>query len=194
MAAKQNLAEKTDEELVQLTINNQDNFVYLIQRYRPKLLRYIVRISSLSNEDAEDLLQEVFIKAYQNLNDFDLELKFSSWIYRITRNQVISNFRKTKARPQRLAWDEENDLANTLKSDHDLEAEIDQSLSREKISEVLNCLDYKYKEVLELKFFEEKDYQEISDIIKKPMGTVATLINRAKKKFLAELKRQKIKI
>src|SRR3989339_1384271 len=96
----QDLSQKTDEELVSLSLQNQDNYLFLIRRYQDKLLRYIQRISNVSLEDAEDILQEVFIKVYYKLNDFDPDLKFSSWIYRITHNQVISHYRKTQARPK----------------------------------------------------------------------------------------------
>ncbi|PIZ73055.1 hypothetical protein COY06_05820, partial [Candidatus Peregrinibacteria bacterium CG_4_10_14_0_2_um_filter_41_8] len=65
-----------------------------MQRYEGRLLAYINRLINVSNGEAEDILQEVFIKTYQNLNGFDLNLKFSTWVYRITYNQVISFFRK----------------------------------------------------------------------------------------------------
>src|SRR5665648_188700 len=79
----------TDNELVKLSLDNPDHFFCLTKRYESKLLRYIMRISKFSHEDAEDVLQDVFIKTYYNLNEFDSELKFSSWIYRIAHNQTI---------------------------------------------------------------------------------------------------------
>jgi RNA polymerase sigma-70 factor, ECF subfamily len=93
-------SEKKDEELVLISISDQDAFSELIRRYEAKLFNYIKRISSLSKEDAEDILQEVFIKVYKNLNGFDVDLKFSSWIYRITHNEVITNFRKFSRKPK----------------------------------------------------------------------------------------------
>ncbi|MDD5489902.1 MAG: sigma-70 family RNA polymerase sigma factor, partial [Candidatus Moranbacteria bacterium] len=87
MIEKENCREKTDEEMVALTLKNQDYFACLVERYEPKLMRYIRRISAATQEDAEDLLQDVFVKVYRNLNDFDQKLKFSSWIYRIAHNQ-----------------------------------------------------------------------------------------------------------
>ena len=61
----------TDGELVKLTLKNQEYFRYIIERYDDKLLRYILRISSMSREDAEDVLQDVFISVYKNLNGFE---------------------------------------------------------------------------------------------------------------------------
>ncbi len=170
---------KTDEQIVVLTLKNQDYYLCLMKRYEAKLLNYILKISNISREDGEDILQEVFIKAYQNLNDFDLNYKFSNWIYSIAHNITISAFRKKKVRPQTVSW-EDKDLNNLLESTLELEDTSLQKLTYKHVLEKINQLPVKYKDVLILKFVEGKDYQEISDILHKPMGTIATLINRAK--------------
>jgi RNA polymerase sigma-70 factor, ECF subfamily len=186
--------DKTDEEIVKLTLENQEFFLHIIKRYKQKLFRYVMRISNLDLEEAEDILQEVFMKVYQNLNDFDDSLKFSSWIYRITHNQVISNFRKIKVRPQKATFDLDDDIVKNIASELNLIKDFDAKILEENIAKVLDKLHDKYKEVLVLKFLEEKSYDEISDIIKKPTGTVGSLINRAKKEFKAEFEKQQIKI
>lgn len=193
MDIRQDVNLKTDEELVQLILDNQSYFSFLMERYEKKLLAYILRISNVSYQEAEDILQEVFIKVYQNLNDFDLDLKFSSWIYRITHNQVISNYRKRRSRDKDLAIDIDDAELENFASDLDIIHDLDAKFLRDNIFKILDSLDIKYREVLVLKFLEEKNYREISDIIKKPMGTVATLINRAKKAFLIELEKQNLK-
>lgn len=184
---------KTDEQIVVLTLKNQNYYLCLMKRYEVKLLNYILKISNISREDAEDILQEVFIKAYQNLNDFDLNFKFSNWIYSIAHNATISSFRKKKVRPQTVSW-EDKDLNNILESTLDLENTNLQKLTYKQILKIINRLPLKYKDVLILKFVEGKDYREISDILHKPMGTVATLINRAKKSLKQELKKEDIKL
>jgi RNA polymerase sigma-70 factor (ECF subfamily) len=173
----------TDEELVVLTLQNADAYAFLVDRYEPKLTRYIMRISSSSKEDAEDILQDVFLSAYKNLNDFDTDMKFSSWIYRITHNKVISHFRRLSARPKTTTYEGDTQLLNILASDEDLNRDMDKKYTSEQVRSILQGMDERYREVLILKFLEEKDYKEISDILEKPMGTVATLINRAKKQF-----------
>jgi len=184
---------KTDEQIVVLALDNQDYYLYLMKRYEAKLLNYILKISNISREDAEDILQEVFIKAYQNLNDFDLNFKFSNWIYSIAHNATISAFRKKNVRPQTVSW-EDKDLNNILKSTLDVENTSLQKLTYKQILKIINQLPLKYKDVLILKFVEGKDYREISDILHKPMGTTATLINRAKKSLKQELKKEDIKL
>jgi RNA polymerase sigma-70 factor (ECF subfamily) len=190
-----NLAQNaSDEELVRLTLESQDNFLYLVDRYKGRLMSYIRRLTNVNNEDAEDILQEVFIKVYLNLNDFNNDLKFSSWIYRITHNQVISNHRKLKARPEGYAVNIEDSAARNLAADIDIMAGADLQILKKNIFKILDRLDEKYREILILKFLEEKNYQEISDIIKKPAGTVASTINKAKSEFKKELIRQNINL
>lgn len=184
---------KTDEQIVVLTLKNQDYYLCLMKRYEVKLLNYILKISNISREDAEDILQEVFVKAYQNLNDFDLNFKFSNWIYSIAHNTTISAFRKKKVRPQIVSWEDE-DLNNILESTLDVENTSLQKLTYKQILKIINQMPLKYKDVLILKFVEGKDYQEMSDILRKPMGTIATLINRAKKSLKQELKKEDIKL
>ena len=190
-----NLKNKTDAELVVLTLENEDNFLYLIDRYEKKLLRYIIRMTALPYEDAEDILQEVFLKIYKNLNDFDLGLSFSSWAYRITHNEAINHAKKIR-RHQTVALETDDDdavsLINILRSDEDVHNDFVVKELGKNVRTILFALPEKYREVLVLRYLEDKDYNEISDILKKPMGTVATLINRAKAQFEMMAKRTNI--
>lgn len=173
----------SDEKLVALSLENPDNFAYLIERYRLKLSIYIKRLTSISDDDLDDLLQEVFIKIYSNLNGFDVDLKFSSWVYRITHNQVVSNYRKLKARPEGYKVAIDDFLLNNLAAEIDPKKEVDKQFLKNKISLILQKMKPKFRELMVLRFLEEKSYQEISDILKKPSGTVASLMNKAKKDF-----------
>jgi RNA polymerase sigma-70 factor (ECF subfamily) len=173
----------TDEQLVKKSLQNMDFFGVLFERYEKKLLRYILRISNFSYDVAEEILQECFVKAWENLNGFDEDLKFSSWIYRIVHNKTISEWKKTTTKGRDLKIDLESEVFNNIASELDIENDLNKEYTRQEVKKVLAQLDEKYREVLVLKFLEEKSYDEISDILKKPAGTVATLINRAKKKF-----------
>lgn len=173
---------KEDKELVALSLNDSQYFYCLIKRYENKLVNYIHRFTYLVNEDIEDIVQESFIKVYQHLNDYDINLKFSSWLYRIVHNQTINFLKKNK---QSIKIDVENDdeFVDWLISDTNIEKEIIKLDFNDFIQMVLQKIKPEYKEVLILKFFEDKDYAEISDILQKPMGTVATLLSRAKIQF-----------
>jgi len=68
----------------------------VVEKYEQKLMKYILRITSVDKEDAENILQEVFIKAYRNINSYNAKYSFSSWIYRIAHNHSLDFYRKYK--------------------------------------------------------------------------------------------------
>jgi RNA polymerase sigma-70 factor (ECF subfamily) len=172
-----------DQQLVALSLKDSRYFYCLMRRYEEKLSRYLRRFTYLTDDDIADVIEDSFINVYQHLNDFDPGLKFSSWIYRIVHNQAINFIKKSKG-SLKVDLDKGNDeFVNWLVDDTNIEKETLIKEQNEHISSLLSQLKPDYKEVLVLKFFEDKDYQEISDILQKPMGTVATLISRAKIQF-----------
>lgn len=182
-----------DRRFVIASLENSENFKYVISEYQNKFTQYIRRRTIASKEDAEDLLQDIFLKIYLNLNGFDTSLKFSSWAYRIAHNEIISWYRKKKIRPQINFEDyEEENLINSFKEETDIEKEFDRKLLKENITQAIEKLDEKYKEVIILRFLEEKDYEEIGDILQIPLGTVSTMIYRGKKELQKTLKSKKI--
>lgn len=183
MSILENCDSKTDAELAGLALAESDYFLFIMKRYEDKLSRYIIRISGLTSEDARDILQEVFIKIYYNLNDFDSKLKFSSWAYRIAHNETISELRRRNRVPV-IFLDEEKWL--TIAGDFNLLGVVNSSLNKEAVGKVLDKLDSKYRAVLALYYLEDKNYEEISDILCLPVNTVGTRINRAKKIFKKE--------
>jgi len=179
---------KSDEELVAFTKKNKNCYVCLMNRYEDKMMRYVRRISGVNIETAQDIVQEVFLKVYINLNSFDEGLKFSSWLYRIAHNETINYWRRNKKRSYNdVSWDENEALKNIISDDKDLEQEVYQTMTNEQLQEALKEIDEKYRTVLVLNYLEGKTYQEIADILKKPIGTVGTLLNRAKKVLRKEL-------
>ena len=178
---------KSDLELVQLSLENKENFYYLMKRYEGKISQYIRRLTNVSREESEDILQDIFIKVYRNLNGFNQNFKFSSWIYRIAHNEIINHYHKNKSRLKMVSLNlDKNDVHNLDKFIRDTDEVYTHLAAHENadiIRKVLAKLPNKYREVLILRYLEEKKYDEISDILCKPPGTVATLINRAKSKF-----------
>jgi len=177
----------SDLELVQLSLENKENFYYLIKRYELKIFHYIRRLTNVSQEEREDILQDIFIKVYRNLNGFNQNLKFSSWIYRIAHNEIINHYHKNKSRLKTFSLNLDNNdvyhLDELISDTDDIFNHLITHENADKIREVLAKLPNKYREILILRYLEEKKYDEISDILCKPPGTVATLINRAKSKF-----------
>jgi RNA polymerase sigma-70 factor, ECF subfamily len=186
MIIAENCEKKTDIEIIKLSLDDPDYYFCLLKRYEDKLLRYIIGFAGLRKEDAEDVLQEVFISTYRNLNEFDPRMKFSSWIYRITHNQAISHLRKAGIRPTVSFSPEE---ADRLADEFNVTKEIDGKIERERINQILERMDKKYREALMLRFLDGKEYLEIADILKKPTSTVGNLISRGRKIFKKEYKK-----
>lgn len=164
----------SDEEIIKkIRTSDQNLYTIIIERYQEKLLRY-ARNLTRDESKATDTVQESFIKAFINLNNFDTNKKFSSWIYRIVHNEIINGFKKYKNEiPLLEEWD--------FKSEENIEDEFEQKEISKKIEKCLNNIPLLYGEPLSLYYIDEKTYEEISDILRIPMGTVATRINRAKK-------------
>lgn len=180
----------SDQELVRLTLADRHAFAAIVSRYEAPLMRYIVRLGCRNTASAQDLLQEIFIKTYLHLNDYDHSFPFSSWIYRIAHNEIITFFRKEKIRPAVLDREADFFLLENMVGDLGVDDADEGRYSPKEIQAAVDALDTRYRDVIVLKFFEEKSYLEISDILQMPEGTVATLINRAKKKMKSILEKR----
>lgn len=167
------IKELSDESIVeQVRSFDQELYVVLVERYQHKLLRYAQNL--IHNEHkAADVVQESFIKAFINLQGFDTKKKFSSWIYRIVHNEAMNSIKKYQKEVQ---MPEGFDFA----SSEDIEADFERKEEIASVQTHLKKLPVIYAEPLALRYLEDKTYEEISDILRLPMGTVATRIKRAK--------------
>ncbi len=177
---------KTDQEIALLIPKNKEAFAVLIRRYEKGLFRYVGRLGLAGEEDRIDVIQNTFIKAYRNILSFDTKLTFSTWLYRIAHNETISFFRSKKVRPEGHLVDNAEEFLDRIYDDGekaDISEEINKKINATHVSAALSKIDEKFRTVLILRYFEDKDYAEISDILEIPPGSVATLIHRAKKQL-----------
>lgn len=182
----------SDWELIKLSSENHQYFRYIIERYQDRIFRYLKRMSYYSNEDVEDMVQEVFIKVYRGMNDFESTDKFSSLIYRIAHNHLIDNIRKSSIRYDQSSIEDE-EVLNLVKSEINLEKDFASQEVIEKVKLTISQMPEKYREVLILKFLEDKKIEEIVDILRKPQGTVATLLRRGREMLKKDLSKLGIK-
>jgi RNA polymerase sigma-70 factor (ECF subfamily) len=168
----------SDEQLVSAAQQgDMDAFSELVERYYPKLLRYGYRLL-FNNSEVEDIVQEVFLKAYRNLQSFDVNRKFSPWIYRIAHNEFI-NYGKKISR-QFVDFLDLEVLLPQLKSSVDLEKEYDRHQLSEMLDQAVHKLDVKYREPLVLYAYDQLSYQDISEILHIPISTVGVRIKRGR--------------
>jgi RNA polymerase sigma-70 factor (ECF subfamily) len=182
---------RSDAELIELSKSDPEIFGLLMERYQVQLFHYIRRITQLGVDDVQDLLQEVFIKIYQKLNEYNEELKFSSWAYRIAHNHIIDYFRKTNSRPKSSSL-EDYEWEKIVIASVRIEKDIINRDCVEKVKKCIENLPLKYREVLILRFVQDLEYEEIMDILKKPKGSVATLIARGKSMLSSKMREKNI--
>lgn len=181
-----------DSDLItMIQTQNRELYKELFARYQKKLFTYICHLVG-SKEETEDILQNVFTKTYKNIERFDTSRKFSSWIYRIAHNEAV-NFLKRKSKRYTVSWDDvttSKDKLDTATNDEPPEEKWAHKEITKEIDEAMEKLPKKYKQVLQLRYFQEYSYDDISVVLGKPVNTVGTLINRAKKKLLEVVQQQ----
>ena len=172
------------EDDIQLKLAAHDYsaaFDLLVERFKEKVFH--LACSMLRNEtQAEDAAQDAFVKIWKGLPGYNREASLSTWIYTITRNTCLTELKKRSARPTVSLQDPEIELAaehiptlRTTVADHGSEMDVETLLAG---------LTEKYRQVVTLFYMEQKKYEEVSAMLGIPMGTVKTLLFRAKKELL----------
>ena len=172
------LETKTDEEIVILVqTGDTEAFGALVDRYESKLTRYGRKFVS-SAEDVKDLVQDIFLKAYQNIQSFDVEMRFSPWIYRIAHNVFVDKIKKASRNPL-VFVDFDTFLAHPVYDDIEHSAH-ERVQMRQMIDQALEKISPKYREVLVLYYLEELSYKEIADVLSVPISTAAIRLKRGR--------------
>ena len=183
--------ERTDEELAQQVASGDEQaLAVLVRRWETPLRRYVFRRCWSCRNDVDDLLQEVFLQVYRHIHSFDPKLKFSSWIWRITHNAMVSRVRSHARLDPHVELDEALMIPNGVRTDQPCEAS---DLARE-IASVLESMSSALRDVFVLRFYEEKSYEEIGDILHMNANTVATRVRRAREFFVENAGKRGISI
>lgn len=168
----------SDEQLAALVQKGDEAaFAALMQRYTDKLLRYGRRILPREN-NVGDIVQDVFVTVYQNIQDFDVTRPFSPWIYRITHNALVNVIRKKVKEPLFL-FDFDRIMPHAVYEDP-IVTEKEKEEMRVILEKSLEEIPSAYREIIGLYYFEDFSYKEIADILHIPVGTVGIRLSRAK--------------
>jgi len=177
-----------DYEIVQQILGgNKDLFEIIEQKYKKPLAHLISRMIR-NTQDVEDIVQETFIRAYSNLQYFKKEFAFHSWLFKIASNLCIDFLRKKRI--QTVSIEQPNPQSeNEHQLDFpDVESEADRPVlddeQRQSLFKAISLLPEKYRTVIELRHFEELEYNEIAERLGIPIGTVKAHLFRARKALL----------
>jgi len=177
-------------KLSDLEIERQQSFENDAVSHQDALYNYALKIAR-NSDDANDLVQETYYKAYKKYHQFENGTNSKAWMFMILKNTFINNYRKLKREPAKLDYDEIEDLYETIKSDqtkdNNLDLDFYNDLLDDELSAALSKLPTKMKEVFLLCDLEGYSYEEISEISNIPIGTVRSRLHRARKILQDEL-------
>ncbi|MBN2357021.1 sigma-70 family RNA polymerase sigma factor [candidate division KSB1 bacterium] len=179
----------SDEELIK---RFQDGDLYafdlIVSRYKDQLFNFTYRFLG-SAQEAEDVVQETFLRIFRNRFAYRQIAKFSTWIYTIAGNLAKTELRKRKRRKivyiSDLGFDDKEYEIEDVKAN--TEREVESSLAEKHIQKAIEELPERFRKVILLVDVQELPYEEVSKILHLPLGTVKSRINRARLKLQAKL-------
>ena len=180
----------SDEDLIKrFQDGDEQAYVELVNRYRDRLMNFVYRFTS-DSEQSEDIVQETLIKLYTHKHYYKKIAKFSTWIYTIAANYAKTELRKKKNRKitnlSQMSSDEKDYDLPSVQPDTD--QLIESEYLEKRIQSAINTLPLHFKTVIVLRDIQELSYDEISNIVEVPLGTVKSRINRARLQLQKELK------
>jgi RNA polymerase sigma-70 factor (ECF subfamily) len=147
---------------------------------------------TLDEDDAKDLVQETFMKAYRFINSFETGTNAKAWLFRILKNSFINNYRKKSKQPNKVDYQEVESFYNSDSVNEnittDLRVETVQHLIGDEITNALNSLDVDFRTVIILCDLEGFTYEEMAKILDIPIGTVRSRLHRARNLLKEKLK------
>jgi RNA polymerase sigma factor (sigma-70 family) len=164
--------------------NNQKAYHELMKRYKKSVYHVILKMVR-NADDTEDLTMEVFAKAFKNLHKFKKDFAFSTWLFRIASNHTIDFLRKRRLQTVSLTSSFTNDAGDYVSidvADSNLNPH-ENAINEEKIKimrKLVTELPAKYQTLVELRYFDELSYEEISKEVRAPLGTVKAQLHRSR--------------
>lgn len=180
----------SDEQLIaKFQLGDLQAFDILVRRYKDQLLNFVYRFVG-NRSDAEDIVQETFLRVYKNKHMYKEIAKFSTWVYTIAGNLAKTELRRRKRHKIFSVSNfvnEERDY-DIPDREHSPEKKVDSAIQEEIIQKAIEKLPAKFKEVIILRDIQGFAYEEISQILNIPLGTVKSRVNRGRLKLQEDLR------
>lgn len=174
----------SDEALIVYALDGDSvAFEHLFNRYRHAIYQLYVLRTGGSEEDADDLLQETFVKVYLNLSRFSPKYTFSQWVYTIARNTFIDYVRRRKDLMISIEKNTEWGMNVPISDNPNPEESLIKIQNSALLEQLMNKMTPRYRQLIELRFFREYSYEEIAEKLSLPLGTVKTQIHRAREQL-----------
>jgi RNA polymerase sigma factor (sigma-70 family) len=185
MELNNELSDKAKSDLLlveQARRGNEKAFAILMNRYRDSIYFLILKMVNNSS-DAEDLTIEAFGKAFRSLESYTPKFAFSTWLFKIATNNCVDFIRKKQISPTPFDLLQDNLDTATVNIQSDLPDPEESLINRQKIAalkDIVSQLKPRYKSLIELRYYKEYSYEEISSELNLPIGTVKAQLYRAK--------------
>ncbi len=168
----------TDRELIELSLNGDTvAFDHLLDRYRASMRKLYLQRTGGNGDDADDLIQDTFLKVYLNLGRYNPDYTFGQWIYTIARNTFIDYLRKRQdSVPLESVQRGQSSLPTPEES-------VINSQQRAQLEAFMERMKPQYRRLIELRFFRDFSYEEIASELGIPLGTVKTQLHRAREQM-----------
>lgn len=174
----------TDQRLVEMSLGGDSiAFGQLFTRYRESIFQIYMQKTGGNRNDADDLLQETFVKVYLKLHKYDPAYTFGQWIYTIARNTFIDYVRKRREDVSLDTFPEGYPVGSSPSSLPNPEESFINSQQRAQLEHYLGKMTPRYRELIKLRFFKDYSYEEIAAKLAIPLGTVKTQIHRAREQL-----------
>lgn len=168
--------------MIQNDGRTEQGYRLLMNAYQEQLYWHVRRIV-LTHEDADDVVQNVWIKIFKNIGQFEGKSKLYTWMYRIATNESLSFLRQRK-RKQSTSLDDEQDIIRVLKADEYFDGDQIQL----HLNAAIATLPEKQKLVFNLRYFDEMSYADMSDILDTSVGALKASYHHAVKKIEKQIK------
>jgi RNA polymerase sigma factor (sigma-70 family) len=156
----------------------EKGFTLIIQKYQERLYWHVRRLV-LDHDDANDVLQNVFVKVWKNLEGFREDAQLYTWLYKIATNECLTFLEKQKKNTSVSLSDVETGLSNTLKAD----AQFDANKLEWKLQRAILGLPEKQRIVFNLRYYDEMPYEEMSRVLDTSEGALKASYHHAVKKI-----------
>ncbi|MBN1279932.1 MAG: sigma-70 family RNA polymerase sigma factor [Chlorobiaceae bacterium] len=181
---------KGRESLSREEIKKQQEFQEEAVAHINSLYNYALHLT-MNPDDAEDLVQETYLKAYKFFNSFERGTNCKAWLFKILKNNYINRFRKNSREPGKVDYDLIKDFYHSIKDVRSDTSEADSdyfhSLMHEEVYQALQSLPEEFREVIQLCDIEGFTYEEIANMVESPIGTVRSRLYRGRKLLRGQL-------
>lgn len=173
-----------------IDVKRQERFKKEMMPYTDMLFNYALYLSG-NREQASDLLQDTYLKAFRFFDKFEKGTNAKAWLYRIMKNTFINEYRRTHRQPEIVEFDEQispYQMAPSSSGMNDLRDMMESRMFDDEMAGAIAALPEKFKSVVVLRDLEEMPYEEIAEVLAIPIGTVRSRLHRARSILFSRLK------